>query len=116
MEIQPPGRYYEAMEIWIIALIFIIAAFGILAMLGYVKNETDRLQLKHFLATAEFKREIDELEKAHAARVEGDRLVIGELNSKVDQLESDNSKLQSTVDKLRLDLATEAESTTLIAS
>ncbi len=113
---MPDSDYDAAMEIWIIALIFIIAAFGILAMLGYVKNETDRLQLKHFLATAEYKREMDELEKAHAAKVESDRAVIGELSSKVEQLEDDNGKLQSTVDKLRLDVATEAPSDTLISS
>ena len=111
------------MEIWIIALIFIIAAFGILAMLGYVKNETDRLQLKHFLATAEFKREIEELQKQHSFKVESDRLIIDELTAQVaeleasvGELEAEKSKLQTSLDKVRLDLATEDLSTTTIAS
>ena len=111
------------MEIWIIALIFIIAAFGILAMLGYVKNETDRLQLKHFLATAEFKREMEELQKQHSFKVESDRLIIDELtaqveelNAKVAELEGDNTRLQTSLDKVRLDQAAEELSTTDIAS
>jgi len=111
------------MEIWIIALIFIIAAFGILAMLGYVKNETDRLQLKHFLATAEFKREMEELQKQHSFKVESDRLIIDELtaqveelNAKVAELEGDNTRLQTSLDKVRLDQAAEELTTTDIAS
>ena len=54
------------MEIWIFFLVFIVAGLGLLAMLGYVKNETDRLELKHFMATAEFKREMVEVQAQHA--------------------------------------------------
>ena len=61
------------MEIWIFFLVFIVAGLGLLAMLGYVKNETDRLELKHFMATAEFKREMVEVQAQHAIKVEQDR-------------------------------------------
>jgi|TARA_B110000881_G_scaffold194414_1_gene188372 TolA-binding protein len=100
------------MEIWIFFLVFIVAGLGLLAMLGYVKNETDRLELKHFMATAEFKREMVEVQAQHAIKVEQDRetieglnLRITELNIQIDEEASNNRKLQSSLDKLREDLA-----------
>ena len=102
------------MEIWIFFLVFIVAGLGLLAMLGYVKNETDRLELKHFMATAEFKREMVEVQAQHAIKVEQDRetieglnLRITELNIQIDDEASTNRKLQSSLDKLRDDLAEE---------
>ena len=102
------------MEIWIFFLVFIVAGLGLLAMLGYVKNETDRLELKHFMATAEFKREMVEVQAEHAIKVEQDRetieglnLRITELNIQIDDEASTNRKLQSSLDKLRDDLAEE---------
>ena len=93
---------------------FIVAGLGLLAMLGYVKNETDRLELKHFMATAEFKREMVEVQYQHATKVEQDRetieelnLRIAELNIQIDEEATANRKLQSSLDKLRDDLAEE---------
>jgi hypothetical protein len=94
------------MEIWIFFLVFIVAGLGLLAMLGYVKNETDRLELKHFMATAEFKREMVEVQAQHAIKVEQDRETIEGLNLRItDDEASNNRKLQSSLDKLREDLA-----------
>ena len=73
------------MEIWIFFLVFIVAGLGLLAMLGYVKNETDRLELKHFMATAEFKREMVEVQAQHAIKVEQDRA-----QRYIDAIQSDN--------------------------
>ena len=102
------------MEIWIFFLVFIVAGLGLLAMLGYVKNETDRLELKHFMATAEFKREMVEVQSQHATKVEQDRetieelnLRVAELNIQIDEEATANRKLQSSLDKLRDDLAEE---------
>jgi TolA-binding protein len=100
------------MEIWIFFLVFLVAALGILAMMGYVKNETERLELKHFLEMAESKREVVELQVQHSAKVEQDRatieelnLRISELNIQIDEAATTNRKLQASVDKLREDMA-----------
>lgn len=99
------------MEIWIFFLVFLVAALGILAMMGYVKNETERLELKHFLAMAEYKREMVEVQVQHSAKVEKDRetieelnLRISELNIQIDEEAQTSRKLQSSMDKMRADL------------
>ncbi len=100
------------MEIWIFFLVFLVAALGILAMMGYVKNETERLELKHFMAMSESKREMVELQVQHSAKVEQDRetieelnLRISELNIQIDEAATTNRKLQASLDKLREDMA-----------
>jgi len=110
------------MEVWIFVLVFLVAALGLLAMMGYVKNETERLELKHFMETAEFKREMVEVQVQHAAKLEQDRETIENLNSRISELniqldeEATNSrKLQASLDKLRSDLA-ESQTTNLMAS
>jgi TolA-binding protein len=110
------------MEVWIFVLVFLVAALGLLAMMGYVKNETERLELKHFMETAEFKREMVEVQVQHAAKIEQDRETIENLNSRISELniqldeEATNSrKLQSSLDKLRSDLA-ESQTSKLMAS
>ncbi len=110
------------MEVWIFVLVFLVAALGLLAMMGYVKNETERLELKHFLETAEFKREMVEVQVQHAAKIEHDRetiealnLRISELNVQLDEEVTNARKLQSSLDKLRADLV-ENQSTKLMAS
>jgi hypothetical protein len=110
------------MEVWIFVLVFLVAALGLLAMMGYVKNETERLELKHFLETAEFKREMVEVQVQHAAKIEHDReaiealnLRISELNIQLDEEVTNSRKLQSSLDKLRSDLV-DNQSTKLRAS
>ncbi len=110
------------MEVWIFVLVFLVAALGLLAMMGYVKNETERLELKHFMETAEFKREMVEVQVQHAAKIEQDRETIENLNSRISELniqldeEATNArKFQSSLDKLRTDLV-ESQSTKLMAS
>ncbi len=110
------------MEVWIFVLVFLVAALGLLAMMGYVKNETERLELKHFMETAEFKREMVEVQVQHAAKLEQDRetienlnLRISELNIQLDEEATNSRKLQSSLDKLRSDLA-ESQTTNLMAS
>jgi TolA-binding protein len=110
------------MEVWIFVLVFLVAALGLLAMMGYVKNETERLELKHFMETAEFKREMVEVQVQHAAKLEQDRetienlnLRISELNIQLDEEATNSRKLQSSLDKLRADLV-ESQSTKLMAS
>ena len=110
------------MEVWIFVLVFLVAALGLLAMMGYVKNETERLELKHFMETAEFKREMVEVQVQLAAKLEQDRetienlnLRISELNIQLDEEATNSRKLQSSLDKLRSDLA-ESQTTNLMAS
>jgi len=110
------------MEVWIFVLVFLVAALGLLAMMGYVKNETERLELKHFMETSEFKREMVEVQVQHAAKLEQDRetienlnLRISELNIQLDEEVTNSRKLQSSLDKLRADLA-ESQTTKLMAS
>jgi TolA-binding protein len=100
------------MEVWIFLLVFLVAALGILAMMGYVKNETERLELKHFMAMSDYKSEMMELQVQHSAKVEQDRetieglnLRIGELNIQIDEEATANRKLQASLDKLRADMA-----------
>jgi uncharacterized coiled-coil protein SlyX len=64
------------------------------------------------MATAEFKREMVEVQAQHAIKIEQDRetieglnLRITELNIQIDEEASNNRKLQSSLDKLREDMA-----------
>lgn len=89
------------MEIWALALVFLIAALGVLGMLGYTKTETEKLELKHLLATEQFRREISDLEDKHASQEAQRQETIQELTGQVEALEEENGKLQASLDKLR---------------
>ena len=99
------------MEMWALALVLLIAALGVLGMLGYTKNETEKLELKHLLATEQFRREISDLEDKHASEEAERQETIQELTDQVTALEEENGKLQASLDKLRKQQAAlEAES------
>ena len=89
------------MEIWALALVLLIAALGVLGMLGYTKTETEKLELKHLLATEQFRREISDLEDKHASQEAQREETIQELTRQVEALEEENGKLQASLDKLR---------------
>lgn len=89
------------MEIWALALVLLIAALGVLGMLGYTKTETEKLELKHLLATEQFRREISDLEDKHASQEAQRQETIQELTRQVEVLEEENGKLQASLDKLR---------------
>ena len=89
------------MEIWALALVLLIAALGVLGMLGYTKTETEKLELKHLLATEQFRREISDLEDKHASQETQRQETIQELTKQVEALEEENGKLQASLDKLR---------------
>lgn len=89
------------MEIWALALVLLIAALGVLGMLGYTKTETEKLELKHLLATEQFRREISDLEDKHASQEAQRQETIQELTRQVEALEEENGKLQASLDKLR---------------
>ena len=89
------------MEIWALALVLLIAALGVLGMLGYTKTETEKLELKHLLATEQFRREISDLEDKQASQEAQRQETIQELTRQVEALEEENGKLQASLDKLR---------------
>ena len=89
------------MEIWALVLVLLIAALGVLGMLGYTKTETEKLELKHLLATEQFRREISDLEDKHASQEAQRQETIQELTRQVEALEEENGKLQASLDKLR---------------
>lgn len=89
------------MEIWALALVLLIAALGVLGMLGYTKAETEKLELKHLLATEQFRREINDLEDKHSSQEAQRQETIQELTGQVEALEEENGKLQASLDKLR---------------
>ncbi|OUV51659.1 MAG: hypothetical protein CL523_04405 [Actinomycetales bacterium] len=89
------------MEIWALALVLLIAALGVLGMLGYTKTETEKLELKHLLATEQFRREINDLEDKHSSQEAQRQETIQELTRQVEALEEENGKLQASLDKLR---------------
>ena len=89
------------MEIWALALVLLIAALGVLGMLGYTKTETEKLELKHLLATEQFRREISDLEDKHASHEAQSQETVQELTRQVEALEEENGKLQASLDKLR---------------
>ncbi|MBM02704.1 MAG: hypothetical protein CMH43_03180 [Micrococcales bacterium] len=89
------------MEIWALALVLLIAALGVLGMLGYTKTETEKLELKHLLATEQFRREISDLEDKHASQEAQRQETVQELTRQVEALEEENGKLQASLDKLR---------------
>ena len=89
------------MEFWALALVLLIAALGVLGMLGYTKTETEKLELKHLLATEQFRREINDLEDKHASQEAQRQETIQELTTQVEALEEENGKLQASLDKLR---------------
>ena len=70
-------------------------------MLGYTKTETEKLELKHLLATEQFRREISDLEDKHASQEAQRQETIQELTRQVEALEEENGKLQASLDKLR---------------
>ena len=90
-----------SMEMWALALVLLIAALGVLGMLGYTKNETEKLELKHLLATEQFRREISDLEDKHAGEEAQRQETIQELTDQVTALEEEKGKLQASLDKLR---------------
>ena len=81
------------MEIWALALVLLIAALGVLGMLGYTKTETEKLELKHLLATEQFRREISDLEDKHASQEAQRQETIQELTRQVEALEEENKDL-----------------------
>ena len=89
------------MEMWALALVLLIAALGVLGMLGYTKNETEKLELKHLLATEQFRREISDLEDKHSSEEAERQETIQELTDQVTALEEENGKLQASLDQLR---------------
>ena len=70
-------------------------------MLGYTKTETEKLELKHLLATEQFRREISDLEDKHASQEAQRQETIQELTRQVEALEEESGKLQASLDKLR---------------
>lgn len=70
-------------------------------MLGYTKTETEKLELKHLLATEQFRREINDLEDKHSSQEAQRQETIQELTRQVEALEEENGKLQASLDKLR---------------
>ena len=93
--------YDQSMEMWALALVLLIAALGVLGMLGYTKNETEKLELKHLLATEQFRREISDLEDKHSSEETQRQETIQELTDQVTALEEVYGKLQASLDKLR---------------
>ncbi len=89
------------METWALVLVFLIAALGVLGMMGYTKNETEKLELKHMLATEQFRREISDLADKHSSEEAQRQETIQELTAQVEALEEENGKLQTSLDKLR---------------
>ena len=93
--------YTQIMEMWALALVLLIAALGVLGMLGYTKTETEKLELKHLLATEQFRREISDLEDKHSSEEAERQETIQELTDQVTALEEENGKLQASLDQLR---------------
>jgi len=108
-------------ELWFIFFALLVAGLGLFAMFGYVRSETDKLELKHLLSTEQYKRTIFELEgerdtankKAQEAFEEVDEKVkeavaaaeasIEALEARVHELEDTNEKLRTSLDKVRRD-------------
>jgi type I site-specific restriction endonuclease len=103
------------MEMWALALVLLIAALGVLGMLGYTKNETEKLELKHMLATEQFRREMSELEDKFSSE-ESERVdTIKGLTLKVEELEHENEKIQASLERLRKQDEARASSAALSA-
>jgi hypothetical protein len=89
------------MEMWALLIVFLISSLGVLGMLGYTKNETEKLELKHLLASEQLRREMSEIEENFISEDAKKRETIQELTAKIDELEEENAKLHTTLDKLR---------------
>lgn len=107
---RAPRVYGANVELWFIFFALLVAGLGLFAMFGYVRSETDKLELKHLLATEQYKRQIFELEgerdmatkKAKEAVEEAEESV-EELKKKISELEDANEKLKTSLDKMRRD-------------
>jgi len=95
-------------ELWFIFFALLVAGLGLFAMFGYVRSETDKLELKHLLATEQYKRTIFELEgerdlakkKAQEAFEEAEASVL-EYKVKIAELEEANEKLKASLESVR---------------
>jgi hypothetical protein len=104
--------YSQKVELWFIFFVLLVAGLGVFAMFGYVRNETDKLELKHLLATEQFKRQIMELEgERDSAKKRADEEVakaeerVADLTKEAEDLQATIDKLQASLDKLRRDSA-----------
>lgn len=107
---ETTGVYPENVELWFIFFVLLVAGLGVFAMFGYVRNETDKMELKHLLATEQFKRQIMELEgERDSASKRADEAVakaeerVEELTKQAEDLQDTIDKLQASLDKLRRD-------------
>jgi len=106
------GVWSQNVELWFIFFVLLVAGLGVFAMFGYVRNETDKLELKHLLAAEQFKRQIMELEgERDSAKKRADEEVakaeerVADLAKEAEDLQATIDKLQASLDKLRRDSA-----------
>lgn len=85
------------MELWFVFMVVLVAGLGIFAMLGYVKNETDKMELKHLLVSEQFRRQIAELEGERNAEATS----VAELTRRLEALQEENDRLHARVENLR---------------